>query len=68
VTYNVYLGEDNYGNFDTERNCEYYHNVTIRGILNSDAKLSSILTSRCAHCVSARTLIIPAICPRLRLR
>lgn len=36
VTYDIYLGEDNYGNFDTERNCEYYHYVTIRGILNSD--------------------------------
>lgn len=36
VTYNIYLGDDNYGNFDTERNCEYYHYVTIRGILNSD--------------------------------
>ena len=39
VSYNVYLGEDNYGNFDTERNCEYFHYVTIRGILNSDKQL-----------------------------
>ncbi len=36
VTYDVYLGEDNYGNFDTERNCEYFHYINIRGILNSD--------------------------------
>ena len=36
VTYDIYLGEDNYGNFDIERNWEYYHNITIRGILNSN--------------------------------
>ena len=36
VTYDVYLGEDNYGNFDTERNSEYSHYINIRGILNSD--------------------------------
>lgn len=39
VSYDVYLGEDNYGNFDTERNCEYFHYITIRGILNSDEQL-----------------------------
>lgn len=36
VTYDVYLGDDNYGNFDTERNCEYFHYINIRGILNSE--------------------------------
>lgn len=41
VSYDVYLGEDNYGNFDTERNCEYFHYVTIRGILNSDDQLDN---------------------------
>lgn len=40
VTYDVYLGEDNYGNFDTERNCEYYHYINIRGILNSDDQVA----------------------------
>ncbi|MBO7311650.1 MAG: DUF4906 domain-containing protein [Alistipes sp.] len=39
VSYDIYLGEDNYGNFDTERNCEYFHYITIRGILNSDEQL-----------------------------
>lgn len=39
VSYDVYLGEDNYGNFDTGRNCEYFHYITIRGILNSDDQL-----------------------------
>lgn len=40
VTYDVYLGDDNYGNFDTERNCEYFHYINIRGILNSDNQVS----------------------------
>ena len=40
VTYNVYLGNDNYGNFDTERNCEYFHYINIRGILNSDDQVA----------------------------
>ena len=40
VTYNVYLGDDNYGNFDTERNCEYFHYINIRGILNSDDQIA----------------------------
>lgn len=40
VTYDIYLGEDNYGNFDIERNWEYYHNITIRGILNSNDQVT----------------------------
>lgn len=40
VTYDVYLGDDNYGNFDTERNCEYFHYINIRGILNSDDQVA----------------------------
>ena len=40
VTYDIYLGNDNFGNFDTERNCEYQHYVTIRGILNSDDQVA----------------------------
>ena len=40
VTYDVYLGNDNYGNFDTERNCEYFHYINIRGILNSDDQVN----------------------------
>ena len=35
VSYNIYLGEDNYGNFDIRRNYEYNNYVTIRGIQNS---------------------------------
>ena len=40
VTYDVYIGNDNYGNFDTERNCEYFHYINIRGILNSDDQVA----------------------------
>ena len=40
VTYDIYLGDDNYGNFDTERNCEYFHYINIRGILNSDDQVA----------------------------
>lgn len=40
VAYDVYLGNDNYGNFDTERNCEYFHYINIRGILNSDDQVA----------------------------
>lgn len=36
VDYTIYLGEDNYGNFDIRRNFEYNNYVTIRGIQSSD--------------------------------
>lgn len=36
VDYTIYLGEDNYGNFDIRRNYEYNNFVTIRGIQSSD--------------------------------
>ena len=35
VDYTIYLGEDNYGNFDIRRNFEYNNYVTIRGIQTS---------------------------------
>ena len=35
VTYIIYLGEDNYGNFNIRRNYEYNNFVTIRGIQTS---------------------------------
>ena len=36
VTYTIYLGKDNYSNFDVQRNCEYNNSILIRGILNSE--------------------------------
>lgn len=35
VDYKIYLGEDNYGDFNIRRNCEYNNFVTIRGIQTS---------------------------------
>lgn len=35
VSYDIYVGRDNYGNFDIVRNTQYNNNVTIRGINNS---------------------------------
>ena len=36
VTYKIFLGSDNYGNFDIIRNTHYNNVITIRGINNSD--------------------------------
>lgn len=36
VTYKIFLGSDNYGNFDIIRNTHYNNVITIRGIDNSD--------------------------------
>lgn len=35
VDYNIYLGGDNYSNFDILRNTHYINDITIRGIANS---------------------------------
>ena len=32
VSYDIYVGKDNYANFDVERNCQYNNYITIRGI------------------------------------
>ncbi len=43
VEYDVYLGTDNYGNFDIIRNYQYNNNVTIVGLTNfKDAQEGSI--------------------------
>lgn len=36
VTYNIYLGKDNYGDFNIVRNTHYNNFITIKGIDNSD--------------------------------
>lgn len=36
VSYDLYVGNDNYGNFDIVRNNQYNNNVTIKGINNSN--------------------------------
>lgn len=43
VAYDIYLGNDNYSNFDIERNINYNNSVVIRGVTNSnDATKESI--------------------------
>lgn len=44
VTYTIYLGQDNYSNFDITRNGEYYNYITIRGILNSDSNKDNYIS------------------------
>lgn len=36
VSYDVYLGENNYDNFHINRDCQYNNNVVIKGITNSN--------------------------------
>ena len=36
VTYNIYVGNDNYGNFDIERNKQYNNDIIIHGIQNAE--------------------------------
>ena len=36
VQYDVYLGNDNYSNFQIERNCQYNNFITIKGLTNHD--------------------------------
>lgn len=35
VSYDIYVGSDNFGNFDVVRNRQYNNNITIRGIQNA---------------------------------
>ena len=68
VTYYIYLGADNFSNYDIERNTYYDLQVTIRTIDNTDTRvdwkdLSEITayydesTILDAHCNSVRTLL-----------
>lgn len=43
LTYDIYLGEDNWQNFEIKRNAQYNNNITIKGITNySDATEGTI--------------------------
>lgn len=41
VDYDVYVGKDNYGNFDVVRNMQYNNTLTIKGIHNSSDQAGS---------------------------
>ena len=36
VSYDIYVGKDNYGNFDVERNKQYNNSITIKGVSTSN--------------------------------
>lgn len=42
VSYNIYLGNDNFGNFDLVRNKQYNNHITIKGINNADDQSSNV--------------------------
>ena len=44
VSYDIYVGNDNYSNFDVERNTQYNNNITIKGILNSNDNNSNYIS------------------------
>ena len=40
VSYNIYVGNDNYGNFDVVANTQYNNSILIRGLANSDDQVN----------------------------
>lgn len=42
VSYDIYVGKDNYGNFDIVRNRQYNNNIVIKGIHNSNNESGDI--------------------------
>lgn len=44
VSYDIYVGNDNYGNFDIVRNMQYNNNIIIKGINNSDDQLNQTVS------------------------
>lgn len=56
VSYDIYVGRDNYGNFDIVRNTQYNNNVTIRGINNSSDQSSDNAAVSIDHRVNVERL------------
>ena len=52
VSYDIYVGNDNYSNFDIEANTQYNNYVTIRGISNSNDQTDSDKTIAIDHRVN----------------
>ena len=52
VSYDIYVGNDNYSNFDIEANTQYNNYVTIRGISNSSDQTDSGQTIAIDHRVN----------------
>ena len=56
VSYDIYVGRDNYGNFDIVRNAQYNNNVTIRGINNSSDQSADSAAVSIDHRVNVERL------------
>ena len=56
VSYDIYLGKDNYSNFDIERNSEYNNYITIRGISTSADQTENDQTISIDHRVNITRL------------
>ena len=52
VSYDIYVGNDNYSNFDIEANTQYNNYVTIRGISNSNDQTGNDQTIAIDHRVN----------------
>lgn len=60
VSYDIYVGKDNYGNFDVERNTQYNNYITIRGVTTSKNETESDQTISIDHRVNV-TRVNPLI-------
>lgn len=54
VSYDLYVGNDNYGNFDIVRNTQYNNNVIIRGIKNSSNQSTDLSSVSIDHRVNVK--------------
>ena len=59
VNYDVYVGKDNYGNFDVVRNTQYNNTITIKGINNaSDQDASSVSIDHRVNVTHTKPIIV----------
>lgn len=59
VNYDVYVGKDNYGNFDVVRNTQYNNTITIKGINNaSDQDASSVSIDHRVNITHTKPIVI----------
>lgn len=56
VSYDIYVGNDNYSNFDIVRNTQYNNNITIKGIDNSKDQSVNIASVAIDHRVNVERI------------
>lgn len=61
VEYDIYLGADNYGDFNIERNNQYYNKLNIRGIASSNDQTQNENSISIDHRVNVDRLSSPLI-------